>query len=143
MNIYLFYSSVFHTFIIIRCSQFKKEILPQIPVLVGITYLGTATSIANHLFTYYPCVIADRSIMAISALVYLFHIVGKSPQKHQKYLLNILIQSITMYFIAKQQEIKICQNVVHIFAHMNVSYLYWRILCLYSPILANTTREIQ
>jgi hypothetical protein len=99
MNATLFYSSIIIGIIIIAISIYfyNKKLLP----LYAITYIGIATSIINHGITSNAAKNLDRTIMLISAAVYIYYGLKIQNKMLQLVTLSIVVLMMLLYVSSK------------------------------------------
>jgi hypothetical protein len=99
MNTTLFYSSIIIGIIIIAISIYfyNKKLLP----LYAITYVGIATSIINHGITSNAAKNLDRTIMLISAAVYIYYGLKIQNKMLQLVTLSIVVLMMLLYVSSK------------------------------------------
>lgn len=129
MNIVLFVSSLLFGGIILHTTRYYQRSGKNNGIVVA-TYIGAITSCANHGTTLSVFTMSDRAWMIVSFFVYLRHMVLELPITQRQRLLPVLVQCVVVYLASKGMDTEggAIRNALHAFVHMNVTYLYSRIL---------------
>lgn len=98
MNTQLLYSSLANGIIMILFSLGFYQ--PDVWLLYVFTYTGIATSIINHGTSNYWAKLADRIMMCILVVVYIYYVI-RIQQLRKKLTLGVLIFCIVVFFVSK------------------------------------------